>query len=213
MENVNNNTLSENLGELEAAFKMKKWLQLDETVLEALVVICELNGNKHNIYNYLFKGASHKSNYGQQVWERINILENQKLIWIERDIDKKVQHFHFHNDLKIELKEALPELFMSVNTPEKNDTFKFSLRKETNKVIKNQPEYTGVFRLQKSVHLKEGQEYLYAGWTNDDGSIFIKIVPVENNIMTNLDTEREETLIDYEKEETDNEHLSNTNEN
>jgi len=198
MENVNNNTLAENFSELETAFKMKKWLQLDDIVLETLVVICELNGNKNDIYNYLFKGAPHKSNYGQQVWE---------------SIDKKVKHFHFHNDLKTELQEALPALFIQVNTPEKNDTFKFSLRKETNKIIKNQPEYSGIFRLQKSIYLKEGQEYSYGGWTNDDGSIFIKIIPVENNIMINLDIEKEETQVNSKIEEVEQESPSNTNEN
>jgi hypothetical protein len=205
MDNLSTSTLSDNFNELEAAFKMKKWFQLNESELETLVVICELNGIKHDIYEYLFKGATHGSNYGQQVWKKINALEDQKLVWIERDIDKRVQHFHFHNDLKAELKNALPQLFVSVNTPEKNDTFKFALRKETTKIVGNQPEYSGMFRLQKSVNLKEGQEYSYGGWVNDDGNIFIKIVPVENNILTNLDGDKYDAQTDSKTQETDNE--------
>ena len=205
MDNLSTSNLSDNFNELEAAFKLKKWFQLNESQLETLVVICELNGVKSDIYDYLFKNATHSSNYGQQVWNKINALESQKLVWIERDIDKRVQHFHFHNDLKTELKEALPQLFMSVSTPVKNDTFTFFLRKEINKIVRNQPEYSGVFRLQKSVNLKEGQEYSYGGWINDDGSLFIKIVPVENNIMVNLDTDKHDAQTDSKIEEADNE--------
>ena len=150
MNNLSTSTLSDNFNELEAAFKLKKWCQLDEAELETLVVICELNGTKPDIYDYLFKGATHNSIYGQQVWKKINALENQKLVWIERDTDNRVQHFHFHNNLKTELKEALPQLFMSVSVPVQNDTFKFALRKETNAIVRNQPEYSGVFRLQKA---------------------------------------------------------------
>ena len=198
-------TLSDNFNELEAAFKMKKWVDLNDAQLDALIVICESNGMKSNIYEHLFKGATHGSNYGKQVWAKINALEDKKLVWIERDVDNKVLHFHFHNDLKTELKEALPQLFTSVSTPAKNDTLKFSLRKETFKTVRNQPQYSGVFRLQKNVNLKEGQEYSYGGWTNDDGSISIIIVPVENNIMANLDSDKNDAQPDSETEETDKE--------
>lgn len=194
MENTNN--LTEHYNELETAFKMKKWIQLNESELETLIVICELNGIKQDIFDNLFKGVPHSSIYGQNVWQKINLLEKQKLIWVERDTENHVIHFHFHSDLKTELQQALPDLFLSVTNSNTFDTFKFSLRKETNRVLRKAPEYSGLFRLQKSVLLKEGQEYYYGGWVNDDGSIFVKILPVENNIMLNLEKDKHQEQSD-----------------
>ena len=142
--------------------------------LDALIAICEHEGDKKLIYSELFKGASHSSTYGQQVWKRINRIEDLKLIWIERDPNKKIiaESFLFHEDLKTILKDQFPNEFNKPIEDKQLDTFQFSLRKEFRKSIGSNAEYDGFFRLTKDVILKEGHEYRFRGYTNDDESIF-----------------------------------------
>lgn len=194
MEEKNDNKEVNIAEQLETGYKLKKWSSLDMLSLETLIVICETDGQKLKIYDELLKGASHNSNYGQTVWARINKLVEQKLVWIEREAQSgRVERFLFHEDLKTTLKEQFPNLFHKSNEPKPLDHFQFSLRKEHIKVSSTQPDYSGFFRLGKDVVLKEGHQYQFGGWINDDGSIFIKIVPHDENIM--LGSKREEEPI------------------
>lgn len=168
--------------ELQNSFKLKKWLTLSETEIDTLIVVCELNGDPHSVYSSLLGiGGNHSTPQGKQMWRTLDSLSQQWFIWVERE-GKKVIKFHFLDELKDELKQNLPHLYLSLSRPQPLDHFKFTIRRntETIRILTTQAPYSGVFIPQKDMVLSAGKEYKYSGWINDDHSITLRILPSQD---------------------------------
>lgn len=174
------------LPELEAAFKTDSWTSIlnDSELLYTLADIFALDGVAEDVKNYLLRGASSTNKFNQNFWQTLDTLEKHNLIWQEKNFEGGLMHIHFLPELKEKLQTSMPHLFKPLEPQVRNDTFTFTIRKELVRRSSNEtPEYHGFLKLHKNIHLEEGKEYSYAGWINDDGSIYIKIVPIEENIM------------------------------
>jgi len=96
---------------MNVSFNNKVLNELSEMELETLILIAE-STTKSEILNKIFYDNNLiKSDFREKVWSRINKIESLDLIWVERDVNLKIIHFHILDELKITLKTQFPELF------------------------------------------------------------------------------------------------------
>lgn len=149
------------------AIKEKRWNDLTDEefgILKKIILIKD----KSEIYKHVFKGNA----FDKSVWRKVRNIEKKRLIAVERNDGGGVVQFSFPEELE--------SLFSRDETSNDELNFlSFSLAKNLHKNKERQPDYSGKFILKKPVKLDAGVKYIYGGWKNTDGSINLKIQPLD----------------------------------
>jgi len=168
------------LNDMEMAAKTGKYKELNQFELKTLIEITE-SRTKKEVVKKVFKGADLSGNYAQNIWKKINLLDDMNLIWVEREVGgSRIINYHVNGKLRQMLRNEYPDLFMPIKEDEAHRFKKFQFIMNENFSKKSrQPDYSGFFKVKEEVILKPNEEYQYGGWKNDDGTLFIKIEPVD----------------------------------
>ena len=182
--------IQEKLDAMEMAVKTEKYKELNQMERETLIEIVE-SRTKKEVVKKVFKGADMRGDYGQKIWKRINLLDDMDLIWVEREVGgSKIINYHVNGKLRQKLRNEYSHLFMPIKEEESHQFKKFQFTMIENFSKKDrQPDYSGFFKVKEEIILRTNEEYQYGGWKNDDGTMFIKIEPVDliNSDKYNLD--------------------------
>jgi hypothetical protein len=161
----------------------KRWNSLTDEELEILKGIVRIK-NKSLIYKEIFNGDP----FDRSTWRKVGNIEKKGLIFIKRNSYQSVAEFVFPERLK--------QIFFGEDKEIQNtelDFLSFSLSKNNNKSQIRQPDYSGTFILKRPVRLDADIKYIYGGWINTDGSINLKIQPLDNVVQKveqgNIDNE------------------------
>lgn len=155
---------------LKLGLELQKWKQLDDLELETLIKITE-NTSKNATLKSILPDKDWKSIYNEKYWNILNKLEELRLIYIERvsKEDRKIVNFHYHARLYEILKEENPQLFLKrENIKEEFIPLKISIRKLENKTNNNQPDYSGVKKMNSERLFSVDRFYQFYGWLNND---------------------------------------------
>lgn len=163
------------LSRLGIAILNQAWKKLDLDELRLLVILSKCK-TKQEVVNQVFMGRLQGSKESQEIWSKINLLDEMGLIWVERTEDKKIIDYHVSGKLKEILEEEFPD-FYKVDNLDYYDKLQIMLQKTPIITSQNQPNYSGFFNLKNEVTLKADLEYSYSAWLNDDGTIFFRIEP------------------------------------
>jgi len=152
------------------AIQEKKWNELSDEELETLRGIVRLK-NKSLIYKEIFNGNP----FDNSIWRKVGSIERRNLLFVRRNPSKSVIDFLFSDKLE--------EILLGKDETRINeelDFLSFSMSKNINKTSIRQPDYSGTFILRRAIRLEAEIKYIYGGWLNTDGSINLKIQPLEN---------------------------------
>jgi hypothetical protein len=155
------------------AIQEKRWNNLSDEELEILKGIVRIK-NKSLIYKEIFNDDP----FDKSIWRKVGNIEKKGLLCVKRNSYKSVIEFHFP--------EQLEQILLRDNKDiinEELDFLSFSLSKYINKTQIRQPDYSGTFILKRPVRLVANVKYIYGGWINTDGSINIKIQPLDNIVQ------------------------------
>jgi hypothetical protein len=193
------------LAAMDVAFQTEAWKLLDIMELETLIIVAE-SKDKKEIYDKLFKGADVNGDYAKSIWNRLNRLHEKKLIWVERTEDRKIVDIHIKGELVERLRVDYSYFFMPAE-PEKVvlENLQFTLRKNLRKLNDKQPEFSGIMSFDKEVLLGKDVEYQYGAWINNDGTIFLRIVPQLRNTRIEDGFGFDTPTFDLEREENEEE--------
>jgi hypothetical protein len=97
---------------MHVAFENRTWDLLTQIELEILVIIAE-SANRKEIYDKVFYNLEIGIDLRRNKWERLNVIEKLDLIWMERDSEKKIIHFHILDQVRRQLRFLYPELFFN----------------------------------------------------------------------------------------------------
>ena len=166
------------LSRLSIAVKNAEWKKLNIRELELLVIITKCK-TKNDVMRLVFQGMDYKSEYSKVIWERLNLLDEMGLIWIERTEDRKIIDYHTSGELKEKLEKEFPQFYADEFVPD-FEKLQIMLQKIPLKTSHNQPDYSGFFNVKEEIMFKPNVQYSYGAWVNDDGTIFFKIEPAKN---------------------------------
>lgn len=173
----------EMLSQLEIAIKNQDWKKLNSRELELLAILTKCK-TKQEVMHKVFQGMKFDQNYSQTLWERINLLNEMGLIWVERTESKKIIDFHTSGKLKEELEKEYPQFYLE-DIPLDSEKLQIMLQKIPLKITQSQPDYSGSFNVKREIVFKPNVDYCYGAWLNDDGTIFLKIEPAQKQNTDN----------------------------
>lgn len=172
--------VQEKIDSMNMAIDLEKWKDLEKSEIDFLIHIIN-STTKKDVIHKIFKGADMLGPHAKEnIWPKLNKLNELNLIWIERKENSRIVNYHTNGRLRKIIREEFPEYF-NFNLPENEyqfSAFKFSMQ-ESLITSGNKPNYSGYFKVDREIIFEPGREYSYGGWKNDDGSMFIKIVPAE----------------------------------
>jgi len=154
---------------LNFAFKTKQWKDLNQTELEVLIKIAE-STSKNEMYSKIFPNGNINNKF---YWSILKRLENQNLIWVDRE-GKKVIYIHKHGDLYKQLLKEYPHLIIERNDIIPPKKYSFTLEK-FDKKKENQPNFTGKIKLSSNIELKKNTVYDCSAWINKKDNLYIRI--------------------------------------
>jgi len=162
---------------LEIAIKNQDWKKLNKKELELLVILTKCK-TKQEVMRQVFQGMKFDNDYSKTIWNRLNLLDEMGLIWVERTEDKKIIDFHTSGKLKEELEKEYPKFYLEDDFVD-FEKFQIMLQKIPLKINQNQPDNSGFFNVKREITFKPNVDYCYGAWLNDDGTIFLKIEPAQ----------------------------------
>lgn len=173
--------------EMDIAYKTKAWKKLNQYELELLIIIAE-SKIKEEMYKKIFQGIAFDSPYSKKIWKVLNHLDLMRLVWIERNEQRAIVKIHIKGELVEELKKEYPDLFM-IDRPETIElkNLQFHLLKNPRRKNNDHPEFSGMLTFNKEILLKKGNPYKYGLWKNEDGSLFLRLKPIQISIEEGLD--------------------------
>lgn len=166
---------NEMLSRLDIAIKNQSWKKLNYNELSTLIVLSNCK-TRNEVFGKLFDGLSSESETSKEIWNNLNTLDSMGLVWIERTTDNKIIDFHTNSRLRDYLESEFSNIFLDNNSGK----LQIKLNKTSLKTSINQPDYSGNFILKKEIIFNPNIKYSYGAWLNADGTIFLKIEPVNS---------------------------------
>ncbi|NOU61752.1 hypothetical protein [Marinifilum caeruleilacunae] len=174
------------------AFEQKKWTMLSNKQLGLLILISQCQ-TKKDIVNNIFNKVKLYSIDSIIIWEYLERLDDLKLIWIERNQNHQIIHYHTHPKLKSTLKSQFPKSFSKdlilQNTGHNKSQLYITLDPTHNRKSNIQPIYSGTHIFKSDVILKANKKYNYQIWDNKDGTVVFQLTDPDNK--NNYDESRE----------------------
>ncbi|MCK4662358.1 MAG: hypothetical protein KAT68_05805 [Bacteroidales bacterium] len=175
------------INRLDSTVITQEWNKLNEKELELLIIITKCK-TKKEVVRQVFQGMNLNNEYSNVIWQRLNLLHDMNLIWIERNENRRIINYHTSGKLREKLKEQYPKFYKNDNEIFSDfDSFQIMLQKIPLKTSDKQPEYSGFFNVKKEILLRPNKEYSYGAWLNDDGSIFLRIEPAQKENINDFD--------------------------
>lgn len=169
------------------AFVQKKWTILSKKQLNQLIILSQCQ-TKKDVVNNIFKKVKPHNIESILIWESLERLDDLKLIWIERNQNHQIIHYHTHPRLESTLKLEFPKSFSKKlnlkNTSNNKSQLRITLDPTHNRKSQNQPIYSGTHILKSDIVLKANKKYNYQIWDNDDGTKVFQLTDPDN---TNID--------------------------